>query len=134
MKKDIPTLLEIKMMVRHETSGSKIMPRFYDFMENNDEYMMNLDPCTDENVPDMIGQLVCKALQIKHKSMQFDKAIFLENRADHFFHGQFFTSGHLVSFFYFDDLKIGCMAIAASFGKQTMYMRFDGDFLRDRLN
>lgn len=121
-------------MVMHEKSGSKIMPRFYDFMENNDKYMMNLDMCTDENIPSMIGQLVHKALKIKDEYVRFDKAIFLESRADNFFHGQFFMLGHLVSFFYFDDIKIGCMAIAASFGEQTMYMRFDGDFLRDRLN
>jgi len=133
-KKDIPTLLEIKTMVKLETSGSKIMPRFYDFMENNDKYMFNLDVCKDDNIQRMVAQLTQKALKTGSKWARFDRAIFLENRQDHFFHGQFFMAGYLVSFFYFDDIQIGCMAFAPQAGGQMIYMRFDASFLRDRLN
>jgi len=36
--------MEIKAIVRLETSGSKFMPCFYDFMENNDKYMFKTSP------------------------------------------------------------------------------------------
>ncbi len=133
-KGDIPTLLEIKMMVKHETSGSKIMPRFYDFMENNDKYMFNLDVCKDDNIQRMVAQLTQKVLKTSGNWARFERAIFLENRKDHFFHGQFFMKAHLVSFFYFDDIQIGCMAIAPQQGGQMIYMRFDSSFMKDRLN
>lgn len=132
--KDIPTLLEIKSMVKHETSGSKIMPRFYDFMENSDKYMFNLEVCKDDDIQRMVAQLTQKALSIDSEWARFERAIFLENRQDHFFHGQFFMGKHLVSFFYFDDIKIGCMALAPQNGGQMIYMRFDGSFMQDRLN
>ncbi len=132
--KDIPTLLEIKAMVRQETSGSKIMPRFYDFMENNDKYMFNLDTCKDDTIQRMVAKVTKKGLGIDGDWAKFERAIFLENRADHFFHGQFVMASHLVSFFYFDDIKIGCMAMAPQRGGQVIYMRFDGNVFRDQLN
>ncbi len=132
--KHIPTLQEIKTMAQHETSGSKIMPRFYDFMENNDKYMFNLDTCQDDTIQRMIARLTQEALNLKSGWMRFEKPIFLENSKDHFFHGQFFTSDYLVSFFYFDDIKIGCMAFAPKKGGQMIYARFDGSYLKDRMN
>jgi len=133
-KGKIPTLLEIKAMAKHETSGSKIMPRFYDFMEGNDDYMFNLDRCTDDNILDMVHQLAKNVLRVKDGLAIIGKAVYLEKRADNFFHGQFFMAAHLVSYFYFDDLKIGCMALASQKGRPMIYIRFDGDFLRNRLN
>ena len=132
--KHIPDLPEIKMMVKHETSGSKIMSRFYDFIENNEKYIINLDVCKDDNIQRMIAKLTQKALDLEDDWVRFERAIFLKSREDHFFHGQFFISGYLVSFFYFDDIQIGCMAFAPQEDGQMIYMRFDGSFLKDRMN
>lgn len=134
---NVPSLADIKKMLRKENSGKKIMPRFYDFMEGSDEYMSSLDHCKDDRVQRMIASIVQNVLKIDSKWMKFERAIFLEKRADNFFHGQFFATGHLVSFFYFDDIEIGCIAIAPKVGDTKgamMYVRFDGATMKNRMN
>lgn len=135
-KSNVPTLLEIKQMSRNETSGKKIMPRFYDFMEGNDDYMFNLEECKEDWIQRMIGTIVQNILELDSPWVKLERTMFLQSRKDHFFHGQFLVQNRLASFFYFDDIAVGCLAITPPMGKEApmIYARFDGATLNAKKN
>lgn len=111
------SVLKLKMM--HEKDIIVAYNYFFDHFGENGAFITRSNPARNPLLEAVLGQVVGGLLGLTGAGASAMKLIMLTIPDHSFYHGTGVIGGHVVTFIYFDDIQLGCAAVAARRGRPT---------------
>lgn len=124
MSNNLHMLPGLKKRLVQATQFNKVFHYFFDHFGENPEFMKLGEQVQDKLLESLLAHVAGQALRTRIMVMQL-LMIHLPQRK--FIHGTGSMNGRVVSFFYFEDSKVGMLAIMGkSADAEHLFTRFSG--------
>ncbi|MDQ3250561.1 MAG: hypothetical protein M3Q45_15315 [Chloroflexota bacterium] len=115
------TMLKMKLMEAKELAD--VMNYFFDHLGESQEFINVSQPARHELLEAIIAQTVGPLLGAKAKVV-LHNFLLLHVAQHQFYHGAFTIQGKMANVIYFDDIQMGCIAVALGMDGPTSFIRF----------
>lgn len=123
MALDLRKLNMLKMKLMQEKALHVVMTYFFDHFGENEEFLEISQPARHELLESIIAQSVGSLLCSKTQAVLLN-FLLLHVPKHQFYHGAFVINGKMANVIYYDDIKMGCIAVITSEGGMTNFIRF----------
>jgi hypothetical protein len=123
MALDLRKLNMLKMKLMQEKELHVVMTYFFDHFGENPDFLDVSKPARHELLEAVIAQTVGPLTGSKSKAVLLN-FLLLHVDKHQFYHGAFFINGKMANVIYFDDVKMGCIAVLMSGKGETNFVRF----------
>ncbi|MFN8494686.1 MAG: hypothetical protein U0350_44200 [Caldilineaceae bacterium] len=123
MALDLRKLVSLKMKLVEEKELADVMNYFFDHFGESQEFIELSQPTRHEMLEAILAQTAGPLTGSKTKVVMHNFML-LHVPQQQFYHGAFLINGKLANVIYFDDIQMGCIAIAMGSGGRTNFVRF----------
>jgi hypothetical protein len=121
MRLNLANLNVLKLKMAEEKEIAVAYNYFFDHFGENDEFLDVGKPARNEVLEAVLGQTVAQIMNLK-SPFTIQKLVMIHLPDHAFYHGGCFIGGRMVNFIYFDDIQLGCIALAYKIGNSSVQM------------
>jgi hypothetical protein len=119
---------ELKKQLREGTDFKKIYTFFFDHLGENDSFLGSGERIDHQLLEPTLKRI---AEELLKKPVVFTDLLAIRVRDEPFVHGSCMMPGHLMTFFYFEDIAMGMAAVTGlSRSTMTHFVRFSTELRR----
>jgi hypothetical protein len=123
MQPDLRKVTMLKMKLVEEKELRDVMNYFFDHLGEDEAFIDLSKPTRHQMLEAIIGQTVGPMVGSKGKAVLVN-FVLLHVPEHQFYHGAFLIQGRMANVIYFDDIKMGCIAVVMSLAGKTNFIRF----------